>query len=44
MGGAEIGIAIILEQRPELAGQVDLDFLRERESKVAGLAKRLLGR
>jgi len=44
IGGAEICIAIILEQRPELAGQVDLDFLRERESKVVELAKRLLGR
>lgn len=44
MGGAEIAMAIILEQRPELIGQVDLDFLRRRESKIAGLAKRLLSR
>jgi len=43
VGGAEIAISIILEQRPELAGQVDLDFLRRRESKLAGMAKRLLG-
>ncbi|OGQ98817.1 MAG: hypothetical protein A2505_06715 [Deltaproteobacteria bacterium RIFOXYD12_FULL_55_16] len=44
IGGAEIATALLLEQRPELAEQVDLDFLRERESKVAGLVKRLLGR
>ncbi|MFZ5774157.1 MAG: C-GCAxxG-C-C family protein [Thermodesulfobacteriota bacterium] len=42
-GGAELVAALLLEQRPELAGRVDFDFLRQRESKLAGLAKRLLG-
>ncbi|MFA7383932.1 MAG: C-GCAxxG-C-C family protein [Desulfurivibrionaceae bacterium] len=41
MGGAEIAISLLLEQRPELIGQVDLDFLRKHESKLVGLAKRI---
>ena len=44
VGGAEIAAELILEQRPELAGFVDLDFLALRESKLGTLAKKLLGR
>ena len=44
VGGAEIAAGLILEQRPELAPKVDLDFLGFRESKVGILAKKLLGR
>ena len=44
VGGAEIAAGLILEQRPELAPKVDLDFLGTRESKVGVLAKKLLGR
>lgn len=44
VGGAEIVAGLILEQRPELAAKVDLDFLGTRESKVGTLAKKLLGR
>lgn len=44
VGGAEIAVQLILEQRPELAAKADLDFLTTRESKVGVLAKKLLGR
>ena len=43
-GGAEIAAALLLATRPELEKKIDFDFLRTRESKVAGLAKRLLGK
>lgn len=43
-GGAEIAAALLLAIKPELESRVDFDFLRARESKVAGLAKRLLGK
>ncbi|MEW6594794.1 MAG: C-GCAxxG-C-C family protein [Thermodesulfobacteriota bacterium] len=42
-GGAEIAAALLLATRPELEARVDFDFFRTRESKVAGLARRLLG-
>jgi C_GCAxxG_C_C family probable redox protein len=44
VGGAQIAAQLLLEQRPELASKVDLDFLAIRESKVGALAKKLLGR
>jgi len=43
-GGAEIAAALLLAAMPELGSRVDFEFLRTRESKVAGLAKRLLGK
>ncbi len=43
-GGAELAAALLLENRPELAGDADLDFLALRESKMGNLAKKLLGR
>jgi len=44
VGGAEIAAGLILEQRPELGGLADLEFLSLRESKLGTLAKKLLGR
>jgi C_GCAxxG_C_C family probable redox protein len=44
VGGAEIVAGLMLEQRPELAAGVDLDFLAVRESKLGTMAKKLLGR
>jgi len=44
VGGAEIAAQLLLEQRPELAAKVDLEFLGARESKLGTLAKKLLGR
>lgn len=44
MGGAEIAVALLLEQRPELAARADFDFLRRRDSKLAGVAKRFFGK
>ncbi len=43
-GGAELAATLLLAVRPELERKADLDFLRSRESKVAGMAKRLLGK
>lgn len=43
MGGAEIAVALLLEARPELSARVDLDFLRQRDSKLAGMVRRMLG-
>ncbi len=44
VGGVEIAAGLILEQRPELAGLADLDFLGLRESKLGVLGRKLLGR
>lgn len=43
-GGAEIAAALLLAARPELESRLDFGFLRTRESKVAGLARRFLGK
>ncbi|MCX5876533.1 MAG: C-GCAxxG-C-C family protein [Deltaproteobacteria bacterium] len=44
VGGAEIAAGLILEQRPDLAVKVDLDFLGVRESKLGVLGRKLLGK
>ncbi|MDH4321285.1 MAG: C-GCAxxG-C-C family protein [Desulfobulbaceae bacterium] len=43
-GGAEIVTELILAHRPELAGKGDMEFLRQRDSKLLQLVKRLFGR
>jgi len=43
MGGAGIAVALLLEARPELAARADFDFLRRRDSKLAGLVRRVMG-
>jgi len=43
-GGAELAAELLLKNRFALAGQVDLDFLSIRESKLGALAKKLLGK
>lgn len=42
-GGAEMAVALLLEARPELVARADLDFLRQRESKLVGILRRVLG-
>ncbi len=43
-GGAELVTELLLAHRPELADKGDMDFLRQRDSKLLQLVKRLFGR
>lgn len=43
-GGAELVAELLLEKRPELLERVNDDFLKQRESKVAGLMKKMVGK
>lgn len=43
-GAAELVTALLLENRPALAVEVDFDYLRLRESKAANMAKKLFKR
>lgn len=42
-GGAELVTELVLAHRPELADRVDMEFLRQRDSKVTQAVKRLFG-
>ena len=42
--GAELAVQVILENRPDLAREVDLEFLGDADSKLGGLFKRMRGK
>jgi len=43
-GGAELAVEILLESRPELLARADMEFLKGRDSKLAGLIAKLRGK